>query len=202
MLTNKLINATGVPVKMHYDKGVYIRLEADGVMDLTMEQMDDFRPGKPGSEEVRLQLNYHGLFLMDGDKSYDEQALEAVSQSLREKRSQFEGFVGRMRDSRIAQGSPIDDETMAELINRAGYSRLEGEIEGLKARVKLLQEAVTEAGPQRRQRTSLDPTRTCYVTEPPREFPSSTALKMFLSEQTEDFVARHEELATAMRGEE
>jgi hypothetical protein len=196
-----LVNATGFPIKLHYDRGVYIRLEPDGVKELTMEQMDDFRPGKPGSEEVRLQLNYHGLFLMDGDRSYDEQALEAVSASLKEKQQRFEGFVGRMRDSRIAAGSPVDEATMAELVERSGYSALEREIEGLKGREKFLRAAVTEAGPQRRQRTSLDPKKTCYVTEPPREFPSETALAMFLSEQTEEFRARHEELASAMRGE-
>lgn len=200
MLTNKLINATGFDVRMHYDKGVYIKVPGDGQLDLTMEQMDDFRPGKPGSEEVRLQLNYHGLFLMDGDRSYDEQALEACTASLREKRSQFEGFVSRVRDNRIAQGSPVDDTTMAELIDRAGYGKLEKEVEALKNRVAFLREAVAESGPGRRQRSQLDPERTCYVCEPPREFPSKTALNLFLSEQNDEFRSRHAELAEAMRG--
>ena len=49
----RLRNPTPFDVKIPYERGVYINIPSDGEVELSMEQLDDFRPGKPGSEAAR-----------------------------------------------------------------------------------------------------------------------------------------------------
>jgi hypothetical protein len=201
MLTNKLVNATHKDVSFPYDKGVILTIPADGQLDLTMDQMDDFRNDKPGSEEVRNQLEYHGLFLLDGDRSYEEQAFTAIRHSISHKKNQYDAFVQRLRDSRIATGSPVTEEAMEEAVDRAGYITIQRDIDKLQKRIKVLEKVLEEKGPKGKVKETLDPRRTCFVTDPPREFPSETALELFLLDQEPDFVERHKTLQTGMLGE-
>ena len=168
-------------MEIPYDKGVVIKIPADSQVDLTMGQMDDFRPGKPGSEEARHLLEYYGLFLLDGDRSWDEQAVDAIDKSLREKKLQLDAFVSRIRDSRLAAGSPIDDDTMQEVIARAGHDKTQDQCELLEKRKKYLNNVLRDVGAKGKVKETLDPKRTCFITQPPREFPSETALQLFRS---------------------
>lgn len=168
-------------------------IPGDDEIDLDMQQLDDFRPGKPGSEEARHLLEYHGLFLLDGDRSWDEQAVNAIEKSIKEKKAQFDAFVGRIKDSRIAAGSPVDDNTLDQLIKTHNYDELKRKIEVLQKRLEVIRGVLSEKGTKGKVKTTLDPKRTCFITQPPREFPSETALKLFLMEQSPEFVAKHED---------
>lgn len=203
ILTNKLVNPTPFDVQIDWDKGVVIPIPGDAQVDLTMAQMDDFRPGKPGSEEARHLLEYNGLFLLDGDRSWDEQALEAIEKALKEKKSQFDAFVGRIRDSRIASGSPVDDDAMSEIVERAGYGKIEAQCQTLSQRAQVLKDLLrgSDTAGKVKERT-LDPKRTCFITKPPREFPSETALKLFLMEQSKEFQEQHAEYTKSLFEEE
>ncbi len=46
----RLVNPTPFDVKIPYERGVYINIPADGDVELSMGQLDDFRSGKPGSD--------------------------------------------------------------------------------------------------------------------------------------------------------
>lgn len=202
MLTDRLCNATGKDVKFNWHRGINIIIPADSSIQLTVEQMDDFRSGKPGSEEVLKQLQYHGLFLLDGDKSYESQALEILNSCLREKKGQLDAFVNRLRDSRIAAGSPVDEAALNEAKTQAGYNIIEKDIESIRKRISILEGVVAEQSTKGQVKKTLDPKRTCFLTQPPREFPSETALELFLSDQEPDFVAKHKALQAEMIGEE
>lgn len=183
-LTNKLINPTPFKVVLPYEKGIELKIPADGELDLTIEQMDDYRPGKPGSEEVRKMLNYHGLFLMDGDRSYDAQALKALQTSLDEKKRVIKDFTERLQTSRNSQGRAIDKETLEEVTNSAGYGAggLGDHLPALQKRISMLKKVVQSDPAGGKIKETLDPSRTCFVTKPPRMFPSKVALAIFLEE--------------------
>jgi hypothetical protein len=198
MLTNYLCNPTGKDAKINWDKGVDIIVKADDKLSLSVAQMDDFRPGKPGSEEALKQLEYNGLFLLDGDKSYEEQALKALAACHRAKKEQLDSFVNRLRDNRIASGSPINDEAMQELKRVAGYLTFEEDVNSVKRRLEALRKIVNSKGTVGKVKETLDPKKTCFITTPPREFPSETALELFLLDQDPDFVAQHKAMQSQM----
>ena len=157
--------------------------------------MDDFRPGKPGSEEVREQMEPYGLFLLDGNRGYDEQALNALQACLKKKEGQYRDFTERLRDSRITAGSPITDEAMAEAERRGGYDKFQRDIEVIRERVSIIRDVLNEQGVIGRIERPLDPARTCFATM--KEYPSPLALKLFLQTQTPEFVEQHESLKVA-----
>jgi hypothetical protein len=195
-LTNKLINPTPFNVKIPYEKGIELKIPSDGELDLTIEQMDDYRPGKPGSEEVRKILNYHGVFLMDGDRSYDSQALQALQKSFEEKTRMIKDFADRLQTNRTASNRSIDDNTIKEITNSAGYGvgGLGDQVLALKKRIDMLSKIVQADKAQGKVKETLDPERTCFVTKPPRQFPSKIALAMFLEEHL-DIKKEHDALA-------
>ena len=63
----------------------------------------------------------------------------------------------------------------------------------LKVRIKMLQGIVNADAHKGAVRQNLDPERTCFVINPPRQFPSKTSLAMFLAENPE-IAAKHEAL--------
>ena len=189
----KMVNPTPFEVKIPYSRGIYIVVPSDGDVELSMEQLDDFRPGKPGSEETRKILSFEGVFLADTDLSYDYQALQALRAAVREREERIKTFVDRTRNSRIAGGATVDDETMEDLIQSAGYGRMQSDVDKLKSRIKTLSSVVNEDESKGAVRQTLDPKRTCFVINPPRQFPSVTALTMFLNENPE-IKAEHEAL--------
>lgn len=189
----KMVNPTPFDVKIPYSRGIYIKVPSDGDTELTMEQLDDFRGGKPGSEETRKILQFEGVFLQDTDLSYDYQALQTLRSAVREREERIKTFIDRTRNSRIAGGATVDDATMEDLIQSAGYGRMQDDVDKLKARIDTLGKVVNEDEAKGAVRQTLDPKRTCFVINPPRQFPSETALHMFLNENPE-IKAEHEAL--------
>ena len=181
----RLVNPTPFDVKIPYERGVFINIPADGDVELSMGQLDDFRPGKPGSEAARKLLEFEGVFLQDTDLSYDLQALTALQIAVRERKDRIKTFVDRTKNSRIAGGATVDDSTMEDLIESSGYGRMQKDVGRLVTRVKQLQVVVSADNTHGAVRQNLDPKRTCFVINPPRQFPSETALAMFLNENPE-----------------
>jgi hypothetical protein len=200
---NKLVNSTPWHVKIPYEKGISINIEPDGEVELSAEQRDDYTPGRPGSEEVRKILDFNGIFLLNPDLSYDIQALQALQACHKELTERLREFVQRVRDGRISTGRSVDDGTLEEVIESAGYGKKSKKGPGISARIavieqriKRLRKAVEEDPTRGRIGSSLDPDRTCFVLEPPRQFPSTTALDMFLEENPEVKV-KHEAFMSA-----
>jgi hypothetical protein len=158
-----------------------------------MNVLADFRPGKPGSEETRKILEMEGIFLMDSDLSYDYQALAALKACVAERSKRIKEFTDRTRNSRIAGGATVDDETMNDLLEGSGYAQMGRGVDKLKLRIGILSEIVNADANKGSVQETLDPERTCFVTKPPRQFPSKTALAMFLAENPE-IAAQHEAL--------
>lgn len=188
-----LVNPTPFDVAIPYTKGIEIRIPADGEVNLSMQQLDDFRPGKPGSEETQSILDFEGVYLQDSDLSYDFQALAALKSYVGTRQDRIKTFTERTKGSRVAGGVAVDDETMNELLDQAGYGNMQEQVDKVLGRIKILEDIVREDETRGAVKMALDPERTCFVTNPPRQFPSKTALKMFLSEHPEVAV-KHEAL--------
>jgi hypothetical protein len=161
---------------------VYINIPSDGDVELSMQQLDDFRPGKPGSEAARKLLDFEGVFLQDTDLSYDLQALTSLKVAVRERKDRIKTFVDRTRNSRIAGGATVDDATMEDLIENSGYGRMQKDVDKLTNRIETLGKVVNADASKGAVRQTLDPKRTIFVINPPRQFPSETAMAMYLSE--------------------
>jgi hypothetical protein len=192
----RLVNPTPFDVKIPYERGVYINIPSDGDVELSMQQLDDFRPGKPGSEAARKLLDFEGVFLEDTDLSYDLQALTALQIAVRERKDRIKTFIDRTRNSRIAGGATVDDATMDDLIENAGYGRMTNDVTKLENRIKKLTLVVSSDKSKGAVRQTLDPKRTCFVINPARQFPSETALAMFLDEHP-DVKEKHDALVNA-----
>jgi hypothetical protein len=197
----RLVNPTPFDVKIPYERGVYINIPADGDVELEMGQLDDFRAGKPGSEAARKLLEFEGVFLQDSDLSYDTQALTALQIAVRERKDRIKTFIDRTKNSRIAGGATVDDATMEDLINSSGYGRMQNDVDKLVTRIKTLEDVVSADESRGAVRQNLDPERTCMVINPPRQFPSKTALAMFLNENPE-IKKEHDALVNPVEGTE
>jgi hypothetical protein len=198
----KMVNPTPFNVKIPYQKGVYINVPADGETDLSMGQLDDFRPGKPGSEATKKILDFEGVFLQDTDLSYDFQALTALKAAVRERKDRVKQFEDRTKGSRVAGGVAVDEASLTEVKEAAGYGRMERDLARLIERIKILEGIVNEDENKGAVRQTLDPERTCFVSNPPRQFPSKTALALYLNDNPE-LKAKHEAfLGTVVTEEE
>jgi hypothetical protein len=180
-----LINPTPYDVSIAYQQGIFIDVPADGEVNITMQQLDDFRPGKPGSEETKKILDFEGVFLQDSDLSYDFQALEALKAYVTERKDRIRTFIDRTKGSRTQQGVNVDDEVIEELLNQAGYGNMQACVDKVVSRIKILEKLVNQDDARGQVGRTLDPERSCFVTNPPRQFPSKTALAMFLAENPE-----------------
>jgi hypothetical protein len=175
----KLMNPTPWEAKLDYDRGVRIRIPAFGDAALDMQQMDDFRGDKPGSEAVEAVLDTFGLFLFDSDRPYDNQALEALKRMLAILTDRYRNADQRLRASHSAQGISTDEAAHAETMAQLGYKTVGEKMETLKTQIAEYEKV---AGPERNTRAKLDPKRTIFVLNPPREFPSVAAMEFFLRE--------------------
>jgi len=191
----KICNPTLWEVKINFERGVVLRIPALGSLDLSMQQMDDFRPGKPGSENVLSYLDYHGAFLLDGDRPYDHQALEALKKAYAARKSQYDQVVQNAMSMRAAQGINPDPSALEETLRQQGYVRFREHLDTIREQIQKL-EAVVADNPERTVRARFDPTRTVFVLEPPREFPSVAAMEFFL-EKNPDIKAKHDEFVKA-----
>jgi hypothetical protein len=188
--TAKLCNPTPFDVKLNWERGINIKIPAFGETELSMQQMDDFRPGKPGSADVKSSLDYYGLFLLDADRPYDNQALEALSRSRAAKKAQYDSAVRNITDRRAQAGIAPDPDALAETIDQMGYAELNRKISVLKDAIADFK-AVVGDNPEQSTRTQLDPKRTVFVMDPPREFPSVAAMEFFLK-QNDEVRAKHQ----------
>lgn len=196
--SSKLCNPTPFDVKLPWDRGVNIKVLAFDATELSMAQMDDFRPGKPGSADVKSVLDYHGLFLLDSDRPYDNQALEALQRAYSSKKAQYDSAVRNITDRRAASGVSPNPEALEETLRQMGYEELGRKIQVLKEAAAKFREVVGDQ-PERTQRQQLDPKRTVFVIDPPREFPSVAAMEFFL-DQNADIRAKHLAFAAQMDG--
>ena len=192
-ISAKLCNPTPWEVKLDWDRGIKIRIPAFGDVELTMQQMDDFRDGKPGSEAVQETLNYHGLFLMDADRPYDNQAVTALRRAHAAKKAQYDAVHRNITDRRAANGVAPNEEALEETLVQMGYNgpgSVKDKVTILADQVKKFQDVI---GPEREAnvRSQLDPTRTVFAMDPPREFPSVAAMGFFL-EQNPTIRAKHD----------
>ena len=198
--TTRLCNPTPFKVCLPWQAGIPIRIEPFGAADLTMQQMDDFRPGKPGSATVKSVLDTFGLFLLDVDRPYDNQALEALGRSHKMKKAQYDAAYQNLISTRAAAGVAPNEEALEEILRQMGLVRLREEVLILFAATKRF-EGVVEKQANVAVHKQLDPKRTVFVTDPPREFPSVAAMEFFLS-QDDEIAARHKQYKKRETGEE
>lgn len=196
--SNKLCNPTPFDVKLNWECGINIRIPAFGTANLTMQQMDDFRPGKPGSADIKSTLDYFGLFLLDIDRHYDNQALEALRRSQAAKKQQYNAAVQNIADRKSAAGVPHNPDALEETLKQMGYIKLREEIYLLENAISKFQKAVG-VNPERSVTPTLDPARTVFVIDPPYEFPSVAAMEFFL-DQNPEIKAKHAALKDQSKG--
>ncbi len=193
-----LVNPTPFDVSIPYTKGIEIHIPADGEVNISMQQLDDFRPGKPGSEETQGILDFEGVYLQDSNLSYDFQALHSLKAFVGSRKDRIKTFTDRTKGSRVAGGVAVDENTMSELLKEAGYGKMQEDVDKVVARIKILEQIVSDDEEKGSVQTALDPERTCFVINPPRQFPSKTALTMFLSEHP-DVKAKHDALVNPVK---
>lgn len=194
-ISNTLCNPTPFDVKIDWHQGIAITIPADGSIDLSgqlgVEQMDDFRDGKPGSEAVKEIMNHYGIFLRDFSRTYESQALEGLSASIRSKESMYNEFVNTHRKNRAQQGISENEEAFEEILRQYGYIKLREELGLLKSRVNFLRKSIGDEPAAVREK--LDPERTLMFTDPPRVFASKMALQMFLNDPGNEKLKRQYE---------
>ena len=179
--TSRLCNPTPFHVMFEWSAGIRIRIEPFGEKDLTMAQMDDFRPGKPGSAAVQAVLDTFGIFLLDIDRPYDNQALDALRRSHGAKKAQYDAAHRNLVSSRAAAGVAPDEDALEETLKQMGLVRLRGEVDVLAKAVESFTKVVA-SNDAASTRAQFDPKRTVFVTDPPREFPSVAAMDFFLDQ--------------------
>lgn len=183
-LTDKLCNPTPFEVVIKWEPGIPIIVPPDGHARLNYQQLEDFRPGKPGSEEIRNMIEPDSIFLFDDDKTYDSQALASIERAIKLLSAEYTTRITHLRNSRSAQGMKLDDETLEALVQQIGLDRIRDKIEVLKGRKTLLDKAVSGKD-AKIGRQAFDVKRTCFGLNPPREFESETHLAIFLNENPE-----------------
>lgn len=186
-LSGRLCNATPWEQVIPWHKTKII-VPGDGHVELLAAQLDDFRPGKPGSEEVRNMLTSFGCFLFDTDRSYDVQIFECLQNTVKARKQQYSDFVANLRNDRIRAGqNNVSEEDLEGAIEMQGYKVFRDQIEVLERRIQKLRSVLAPTGELggRRQAPKYDPERTCFGVSPPREFATKLALELFLDENPE-----------------
>lgn len=197
-LSNKLCNATPFDVEIPYTAGIRITVKADGSTDLSLAQMEDYAPGRPGSSENIASLLSYGCFLLDGDKSYDSQVLATLTGMISVMNQQLSEFVAELhRNQQQANGKRLDDESVQTMKESSGYGRFEERLNILRKRVKMYTKVLGGESPDRTKKT-FDPERTCFASNPPREFPSKLSLQIYLAENP-DVAEKNAEMVKAMK---
>jgi hypothetical protein len=197
-LSNELCNPTPWEVQIPYHKGIVINVPPDGKVELTVDQMDDFRSGKPGSEAVQELTSYYGVFLRDNTRTYEAQALEAIRACIAAKREQRRGAEIRLRQMGAADGATWSPEQYQQTLSQLGYDKIDKEIAALEGRSKFLAKELESSSDGRVHKT-FDPERTLIFLDPPREFPSKIALQMFLNDSGNEALKQQYESWKAMQ---
>jgi hypothetical protein len=192
--TNKLCNPTPWDVSWNYSGGVFIRIPAFSETELPSIQMvDDFRPDKPGAENVQMNMASLGIFLLDPNKTYDSQALTCIRACIRSQQFQFDDSSKQLRRDMAVTGQKVDDDTMMEIWKQNGLLKTREKIDTLKALEVTYLKAVGE-GTVQVLAPEFDPERTIFVLDKPMQFPSVTALEAYLNlPANKEVKKRHEQ---------
>lgn len=185
--THSLFNPTPFSVAIDWDKGVKIRIPADGSVDLTTRQMEQFMPGEPGAEEIRKLLDTYGVFLKDSSRDFDAQALETLKKCIKTKRDRYTEALTRMQDAHASAGMAVEEESkpVQAKLKSMGLLRLQEECDILQKRIDLYSQVVEEEDNLVTRAPKFDPKRTIFILDPPQEFSSVTAMNVFLAENPE-----------------
>ena len=195
-ITTRVCNPTPWMVDFPYDQGIDIVVPPFGSALLTMEQMDDFRDGKPGSEAVQELLDYYGLFLLDSDRPYDNQAHEVLVRCRAKRLSQYTEAERNIKDRRASQGIAPDEAALEAMLETMGYTALREQVNILEEQINHFKDAVTTESTS--SAPKFDPARTIFVMDPPTEFPSVAAMKFFLMQpENADIASAHESFSGA-----
>ena len=189
-VTNRLCNSTNKEVHINWHAGIDITVPSDGHVDLDVSEMDDFRPGKPGSEEVQLMMDSHGIFLRDIDVPFELQALECLKRSVRMNRTHYAEAVNNIKARRAQIGIPNDDSALEETLRQLNFTQLADRIKVMENRIRYYEKHLA---PEERKpvREKLDPKRTVPWTNPPKVFETALQCEMWLSEEGEEAQKRH-----------
>jgi len=192
----KLVNPTPFDVEINYDRGVDLQIGAFGSLNLTLQQMDDFRSDKPGSETVEEITGFHGLFLMDTDRPYENQALQALKESHKRKTALCNEVTQGHRDRAARQSLNIPEETFAQVEDQMGVTKMKAQVDALRKLIMKYEKVVVgDSGTKKRHQ--LDPARTVFAMNPPKEFDSVIAREFFLDENP-DVAAKEADIREKM----
>jgi len=139
-----------------------------------------FRSNNPGSEEAREKLYVRGLFLDDNERDYDTQALEALEKCVKLLKDRYRTSVTNLQDQYVKADLKLDTPQFQERLNVLGLTDLQKRIDILEKRINIIRKTIDSTNIPSVQK--LNPELTCFVLDPPREFPSKTSLKIFLEE--------------------
>jgi len=126
-------------------------------------------------------MGEYGLFLRDGDRTYESQALEALNKCHKAKKTHYEEATNNLRRSRASAGIVDNPEALEETFRQLGLIALRDQVEGLSFRIKQFEKAVAEQK-STKQADTMDPDRTLLFVDPPKVFETKFALQVFLSE--------------------
>jgi len=181
-ITNRLCNPTPFRVDWNYDRGVFIKLEPDGFQDLMdVEMSNQFRPGLPGTESVREEMNQFGIFLRDTAVPYELQAIDALRASIRYHEVLYKETTANVRRKAAAVGLN-SEEAIDQTLEAMGYKALFEKIKRLKDRLGRYEAKVDRSVMDRPLHRQYDPKRTLLFLDPPKEFESEIAMLIFLDE--------------------
>ena len=177
----KLCNPTPFEASIEWSPGCPIKIPADGEVELSHEQGDDFRLDKPGSEGVLEITRPQGVFLRDESRNYDVQALEALREAAGRKMAEYRRRVESMKKLKSESGIMPDAESLAQIVEDTGLNKLKKEAEVCEKRAKTIAKAIE--GLEEQVRDSFDPERTVFSLDTgPKEFQSKLARQLFLDE--------------------
>ncbi len=179
-LSNKLCNPTPFKQVFHYGAGTMITVDAFGSYELHYNQMEDFVPTKPGWPAIKEDLEFKGLFVLDPDRPYDNQAYTAIKRSRELKEERYRSGREEMKNAISRQGLQFSEENLNERLARAGYIKLLNEITELTQQEQFFAKTIKAEEVKTKKQFVLDPKRTVFVLDPPREFPSVSAMNYFL----------------------
>lgn len=177
--TARLVNPTPIAVEWPWHRGVVLKVDAFGYKELDAQTMEQFMPDQPGADGVQQLMNHYGVFLQDSSKTYEMQAEEAVRASIKAKTELATECEKGVRGRAAQSGNSHNEDAISNELERSGYTKLFNEVKMLQKVLKDLSAA--NAKTRRTAHEQYDPEKTLLFTNPPKQFPSATAMKMFLS---------------------
>lgn len=175
----RLVNPTPIPVEWPWHRGVVLKIEPFGYLDLNAQTMEQFMPDQPGADGVQQLMAHYGVFLQDASKTYESQAEDALKAAIKAKTDLVEDCEKNVRNRAANTGNAHNEDAIQVELERSGYKRLRDEIKSLVETLKTVS-AVNQKS-RRAMHKQFDPERTLLFTTPPKEFPSALAMKLFLN---------------------